>query len=293
VAEGRAMYANIQAFVRYMISSNLGEVASIFLTAALGLPENLIPIQLLWVNLVTDGPPATALGFNPADPEVMQKPPRRRDEQLITPWTFVRYLVVGLYVGFATVGAFAAWYMYTDFFGIPLGADGHSTVTWHQLTHWQECPTWKGFRAAPYTAGGRTLRFDANPCDFFTAGSAKATTLSLTVIVVIEMLNSFNALSENSSLLTVYPWVNPWLSVATAVSIALHCVILYVPFLADLFKITPLTLGEWGLVFAFASPVILSMKRSSCARARTSRRRAAPPPPRRAEGASARESAAL
>ena len=92
--------------------------------------------------------------------------------------------------------------MYTDFFGIPLGADGHSTVTWHQLTHWQECPTWKGFRAAPYTAGGRTLRFDANPCDFFTAGSAKATTLSLTVIVVIEMLNSFNALSENSSLLT-------------------------------------------------------------------------------------------
>ena len=51
--------------------------------------------------------------------------------------------------------------------------------------------------------------------------------------------------------------MNPWLSVATAVSIALHCVILYVPFLADLFKITPLTLGEWGLVFAFASPVIL------------------------------------
>eukprot|EP00877_Chromochloris_zofingiensis_P004035 jgi/Chrzof1/13632/Cz08g05050.t1 len=256
VAEGRAIYNNMKAFIRYMISSNIGEVASIFLTAVLGLPEGLIPVQLLWVNLVTDGPPATALGFNPPDVDIMLKPPRKSDEQLITPWVFVRYMVIGMYVGCATVGAFAAWYLYDNFLGIDLSQDGHTTVSWYQLSHWEDCPKWDNFNPSNYTAGGTTISFD-EPCEYFTVGKAKASTLSLSVLVAIEMLNAYNALSEDNSLFTLPPWSNPWLSVATAVSIGLHCVILYVPFLANVFSIVPLSLNEWLLVLLLSLPVIL------------------------------------
>lgn len=257
VGEGRSIYNNMKAFIRYMISSNIGEVASIFLTAALGIPEGLIPVQLLWVNLVTDGPPATALGFNPPDKDIMKKPPRRSDDSLINLWILFRYLVIGIYVGLATVGVFIIWYTHGSFMGIDLSGDGHTLVTYSQLANWGQCSSWNNFTAAPFTAGSRVISFDADPCDYFTTGKVKAMTLSLSVLVAIEMFNSLNALSEDGSLLTMPPWVNPWLLLAMSVSFGLHFLILYVPFLAKVFGIVPLSFNEWLLVLAVALPVIL------------------------------------
>jgi Ca2+-transporting ATPase len=273
VEEGRGIYSNMKAFIRYMISSNIGEVASIFFTSAIGVPEGLIPVQLLWVNLVTDGPPATALGFNPPDPDVMKQPPRGEDDVLINNWVFFRYMVIGMYVGFATVGVFVFWFVfYVDFINYlgddmmaKLGStyDGHSMVTYEQLTHWGHCTgdseLFKDFKVNDFDANGDGIvdDFSKKPCNYFTDGKVKASTMSLSVLVTIEMFNALNAISEDGSLLMVPPWVNPYLLLAMAASFAMHFVILYVPFLSSIFEIAPHTAVEWVIVVAFSFPVIV------------------------------------
>jgi Ca2+-transporting ATPase len=96
-----------------------------------------------------------------------------------------------------------------------------------------------------------------DPCYYLHTGKAVASTLSLSVLVTIEMFNALNALSEDCSLLVVHPLVNPYLLMAMALSFALHFVILYVPFLAGIFQIVPLTWNDWIVVFVFSFPVIL------------------------------------
>mmetsp|Transcript_28004 Transcript_28004/g.69929 ORF Transcript_28004/g.69929 Transcript_28004/m.69929 type:complete len:1068 (-) Transcript_28004:729-3932(-) len=246
VEEGRSIYNNMKAFIRYLISSNIGEVASIFLTAALGIPEGLAPVQLLWVNLVTDGLPATALGFNPPDVGVMSRPPRRSDDALISGWVFFRYLVIGMYVGIATVGIFVWWYVY----GID-PTDGHTLVTFDQLRSWGFCKTWEDFAVNP------VYGMSSDPCSYFSAGKIKASTLSLTVLVVIEMFNALNALSEDHSLLMMPPWSNPWLLLAIMGSVLVHFCILYVPWLARVFNVVPLTAHDWYVVVMWSFPVII------------------------------------
>ncbi|PKA64413.1 Calcium-transporting ATPase, endoplasmic reticulum-type [Apostasia shenzhenica] len=255
IAEGRAIYNNMKSFIRYMISSNIGEVFSIFLTSALGIPECLNPVQLLWVNLVTDGPPATALGFNPADVDIMQRPPRKRDDSLISIWVLFRYIVIGSYVGLATVGIFILWYTHPSFVGIDLTADGHTLVSLAELRSWHECHSWTDFSPDPFLAGNEVIFF-ADPCEYFTVGKVKAMTLSLSVLVAIEMFNSLNALSEENSLIRMPPWRNPWLLAAIVVSLTLHNIILCVPFMARVFGIVPLDLNEWFVVILFSLPVV-------------------------------------
>ncbi len=93
IEEGRIIYSNIRKFVFYLISCNIGEILIIFISMLLGMPMPLRPIHLLWLNLVTDGAPALALGMEKGDPDIMDRPPRPTKEPIIN-----REMLVGLAV---------------------------------------------------------------------------------------------------------------------------------------------------------------------------------------------------
>jgi len=232
VEEGRAIYNNMKQFIRYLISSNIGEVACIFLAAALGVPEALIPVQLLWVNLVTDGLPATALSFNPPDLDIMEKAPRSTEDSLISKWLLIRYTVIGVYVGIATVYSASWWFLQA--------ADGPQITYW-QLTHYLQCTA----DNADFTGIDCALFADPHPM-----------TMALSVLVTIEMLNALNSVSENQSMFRMPPWQNMWLIAAICLSMGLHCMILYIEPLPAIFNICPLNATEWIMVFAISAPVM-------------------------------------
>jgi len=237
IEEGRSIYSNTQQFIRYLISSNIGEVVSIFLTAALGLPEALIPVQLLWVNLVTDGLPATALSFNPPDHDVMRRVPRKRDEPLVSGWLFFRYMVIGSYVGAATVFGYVWWFMFYE---------SGPRVSFYQLRRFHQC-------SSDHPA------FVDTDCAIFSPtalATRTASTISLSILVVIEMFNAMNAVSSAESLMTMPLWKNLKLIYAIILSMALHLAILYTPFLQGLFSIEPLNYDEWMAVLWISAPVI-------------------------------------
>lgn len=230
VAEGRAIYNNTKQFIRYMISSNIGEVVCIFVAAVLGIPDTLAPVQLLWVNLVTDGLPAIAIGFNKQDSDVMKAKPRKVNEAVVSGWLFFRYLVIGAYVGLATVAGFVWWFVYSD---------TGPKVAYKELMNFDSCST----RETTY------------PCSIFV--DRHPSTVSMTVLVVVEMFNALNNLSENQSLLVIPPWSNLWLVASIVLTMLLHILILYVHPLSILFSVTPLSWAEWKVVLYLSFPVII------------------------------------
>ena len=181
---------------------------------------------------MTDGLPATALSFNPPDHDIMRRPPRKRDEALVGGWLFFRYMVIGIYVGAATVFGYAWHFMFNG--------EGPQISFW-QLSHFHRCSS----------------QFSEIGCEMFYNDTAKtASTISLSILVVIEMFNAINALSSSESLLTLPLWNNMVLVYAITLSMALHFAILYVPFLQGLFSIVPLNWHEWKAVLLISVPVM-------------------------------------
>ncbi|MFA4991199.1 MAG: calcium-transporting P-type ATPase, PMR1-type [Candidatus Omnitrophota bacterium] len=107
VEEGRGIYDNIKKFIHYLLSCNIGEIFVMFVSSLLGLPVPLLPIQILWVNLVTDGLPALALGVDPIDPDIMRRRPRETREPVITKENAVLMLFQGAFIAACSLLAFS------------------------------------------------------------------------------------------------------------------------------------------------------------------------------------------
>jgi Ca2+-transporting ATPase len=239
IEEGRCIYANMQAFICFLISCNMGEICAILLATLSGVPEPLTAMHLLWVNLVTDGPPATALGFNPPVPNLMKQPPRPSDEPIMTKWLLTRYCVTGLYVGIATVGVFVKYY-------IDIG------VPFSQLSSWSKC----GEQWSPSNTNLSCQDLFNGP------GRMLPQTLSLTTLVCMEMFKALAAVSMDNSMFIVGPHRNPLLIVGVTVPILLHLFVVYsskfgFTGLGESFGMVPLSKDNWISVLQWSVPVLL------------------------------------
>ncbi|WP_239617200.1 calcium-translocating P-type ATPase, SERCA-type [Cohnella mopanensis] len=106
VEEGRGIYENIRKFIRYLLASNVGEIMTMFMAMMAGFPLPLVPIQILWVNLVTDGLPAMALGVDQAESDLMQHKPRSAKENIFARRLGWKIISRGILIGVCTLGAF-------------------------------------------------------------------------------------------------------------------------------------------------------------------------------------------
>lgn len=106
IEEGRGIYENIRKFIRYLLASNVGEILTMFLAMMMGMPLPLVPIQILWVNLVTDGLPAMALGVDQAEKDLMQHKPRAAKENIFSRRLGWKIISRGIVIGVCTLGAF-------------------------------------------------------------------------------------------------------------------------------------------------------------------------------------------
>jgi len=133
VEEGRKIYQNIRKFIRYLLSCNLGEIITIFVAILIGLPRPLLPIQILWVNLVTDGFPALALGLDPGEADLMKHPPRDPDEGIFSGKMGFNIFSQGIFIGMITLIAF--YYGYSQYSLVIGETMAFGTLSFSQL--WQ------------------------------------------------------------------------------------------------------------------------------------------------------------
>ena len=194
IKEGRMIFDNIRKFIKYLLSCNLGEILIMGAAAFVGMPLPLIPVQILWVNLVTDGLPALALGVDPPADGIMERKPRRGDAGIFSGGLGGNIVFSGLLIGAAALLSF----------GIAI---------------------------------------------YFTHGNlAVARTVCFVTMIATELFYAFECQSEYQTVFEVGIFRNIYLLLAVVASFLLTVAILYVPFLAGVFKTVALGINEWLIV---------------------------------------------
>jgi Ca2+-transporting ATPase len=228
VEEGRGVFDNIQKYLIYLLSTNSGELLTMFagvmLAGALGLVSveiglflPLLAVHLLWINLVTDGPPALALSVDPKDRDIMRRPPRRSGGGVLLPEDWARLVYVGVIMMIGTIFVLDAYYPGGL---ITLFATG----------------------TAP------------NPHD-----EALARTMAFTTLMMYQLFDVYNCRSRRrTAFLGVLE--NKWLLVAIAFSLGTHILVIYVPMLQVAFHTVPLSLMDWIIATAAASSLLFAME---------------------------------
>ena len=218
VREGRSIFANIRSFLRFLLSSNIGEVMTMFfgvvLAGALGLEATgdaiavpLLASQILWINLLTDAAPALAMGVDPPRDDVMRRPPRRISDHVVDTEMWIGIAWVGVVMALVTLAA------------LDLRLDGG-------------------------ILGG-------------SGDIVEARTMAFTTLVFAQLFNAFNARSDRVSAFN-HLFTNFYLWGAIGLSAALQVAAVHVGFLNDAFDTTPLSLGDWLLCLGLASLVLFA-----------------------------------
>lgn len=230
VEEGRGIYDNIQKFIHYLLSCNAGEILVMFIASLVGMPIPLIPVQLLWVNLITDGLPALALGVDPVAKDIMSNSPRGIHDSVISKQRIFYMLFQGFIIAMCSLSAFIyAYYL----------EDRHTLgELWSALTglDWQKLG----------------LIFSV-PEELKEILLERARTMGFVVLAFSQNFHSFSCRNQAESLFKIGVFTNKALIWATLISVLLNIIAIYVPFCQTIFKTLPLNGMELMIVLLFSS----------------------------------------